>query len=263
LPGLPSRSGSAANSGSCHLRPAVLMSALLGAVLYLLVFRQLRSAPPVAKAVRLGRLMVMLQALFATVGYRGDLGRGDLPRGRCRSAGTGSRRSLVVRAGDRADRVTLSLLMRFTASTRYPRRSRNRKGGRADGPVTGPHRRGDWALELCGRRRGRDPDRAHRPLVPARTPCSSWRRWRRHWSRTSRAGRGRGRRLVIGMLQSELTFLQARHTWLPQHGLAEMVPLVLILAVLVVVDDAAPARRLTLRSPGHAPAPRRVATRLR
>ena len=65
--------------------------------------------------------------------------------------------------------------------------------------------------------------------------------------------------LAIGMLQSEVTYLQSRHSWLPSSGLPELVPLALILAVLVVRARPLPARgALIQRSLGRAPRPRRI-----
>ncbi|HEX6393846.1 MAG TPA: branched-chain amino acid ABC transporter permease/ATP-binding protein [Acidimicrobiales bacterium] len=65
--------------------------------------------------------------------------------------------------------------------------------------------------------------------------------------------------LAIGMLQSEVTYLHSRHSWLPSSGLPELVPLALILAVLVVRARPLPARgALIQRSLGRAPRPRRI-----
>jgi ABC-type branched-subunit amino acid transport system ATPase component/ABC-type branched-subunit amino acid transport system permease subunit len=51
-----------------------------------------------------------------------------------------------------------------------------------------------------------------------------------------------GAGLLMGMLQSETTYLQAQHTWLPQSGLAELIPLLLILVVLVIRAKPLPSR---------------------
>ena len=61
--------------------------------------------------------------------------------------------------------------------------------------------------------------------------------------------------LAIGMFQSELAYLQQQHTWLPTSGLAELVPLALILIVLVVRARPLPSRGVILRA-GLARAPR-------
>jgi len=266
LPGLPQSVGLGGELGFLPaFALAVLMSALLGAVLYLLVFRQLRSAPPVAKAVASVGLMVMLQALFATrLGTEAISVGAILPR-----------RTLSI-GGVRvpADRlwfalvivliaVTLSLLMRFTRFGLVTRAAaETEKGAVLTGLSPDRIAVANWALSSAVAGVGGILIAPIVPLVPG-----SYTLFIVAAMAAALVANFQGLAvvvavgLVIGMLQSELTFLQARHTWLPQHGLAEMVPLVLILAVLVVRGRPLPQRgALTLRSPGHAPAPRRVAT---
>jgi ABC-type branched-subunit amino acid transport system ATPase component/branched-subunit amino acid ABC-type transport system permease component len=65
--------------------------------------------------------------------------------------------------------------------------------------------------------------------------------------------------LFIGMLQSEVTYLRSQHTWLPSSGLPELIPLVLILLVLVVRAKPLPSRGVVLqRTLGRAPRPQRI-----
>ena len=65
--------------------------------------------------------------------------------------------------------------------------------------------------------------------------------------------------LAIGMLQSEMTYLHSLYSWLPSSGLSELVPLVLILLVLVVRAKPLPSRGVILqRTLGRAPRPQRV-----
>jgi ABC-type branched-subunit amino acid transport system ATPase component/branched-subunit amino acid ABC-type transport system permease component len=67
--------------------------------------------------------------------------------------------------------------------------------------------------------------------------------------------------LVIGMVQSEVAFLQVQHTWLPSAGLSEAVPLVLILLVLVARARPLPARGVILRPTlSRAPRPKAIWT---
>jgi ABC-type branched-subunit amino acid transport system ATPase component/branched-subunit amino acid ABC-type transport system permease component len=64
--------------------------------------------------------------------------------------------------------------------------------------------------------------------------------------------------LVIGMLQSEMAYLRVQHTWLPQSGLAELVPLALVLLVLVVRGKPLPSRGVIMRAAlARAPRPER------
>jgi len=65
--------------------------------------------------------------------------------------------------------------------------------------------------------------------------------------------------LGIGMLQSEMQLLSSTHTALPSSGLPELIPLVLILLVLVVRARPLPARgAIILQTLGRAPRPRRI-----
>jgi ABC-type branched-subunit amino acid transport system ATPase component/ABC-type branched-subunit amino acid transport system permease subunit len=65
--------------------------------------------------------------------------------------------------------------------------------------------------------------------------------------------------LAIGMLQSEATFLQTKYSWLPSSGLPELVPLVLIIGVLVVRAKPLPSRGALLQpTMGRAPRPARI-----
>jgi ABC-type branched-subunit amino acid transport system ATPase component/branched-subunit amino acid ABC-type transport system permease component len=69
--------------------------------------------------------------------------------------------------------------------------------------------------------------------------------------------------LAIGMVQSEAQFLigqqQQHHSWLPTSGIAEVVPLVLILLLLVARAKPLPSRgAVILQSLGRAPRPRAV-----
>ena len=62
--------------------------------------------------------------------------------------------------------------------------------------------------------------------------------------------------IAIGMLQSEMQFLVATHDWLPSSGMPELIPLLLILMVLVVRAQPLPARgAVVARTLGSAPRP--------
>src|SRR5262245_36254319 len=63
--------------------------------------------------------------------------------------------------------------------------------------------------------------------------------------------------LAIGMLQAEASTLAAEHSWLPQTGFSELIPLIVILLALLVVGHGIPARGGLLRQKlGRAPRPR-------
>jgi ABC-type branched-subunit amino acid transport system ATPase component/branched-subunit amino acid ABC-type transport system permease component len=66
--------------------------------------------------------------------------------------------------------------------------------------------------------------------------------------------------IAIGMIQSWITFLQAEHPGLPQTGLQQMVPLVLIFVLLAARGRSLPGRgTLITHTLGRAPRPRTVA----
>ena len=60
--------------------------------------------------------------------------------------------------------------------------------------------------------------------------------------------------LALGMIQAELVYLQHQHSWIPKAGAAELVPLALILIVLVARAKPLPSRgMLEERRLGRAP----------
>src|SRR5262245_13306122 len=64
--------------------------------------------------------------------------------------------------------------------------------------------------------------------------------------------------VAIGMLQSEAVTLASEHSWLPQTGFSELIPLIVILVALLVIGAGIPARGGILRQHlGRAPRPRR------
>jgi ABC-type branched-subunit amino acid transport system ATPase component/branched-subunit amino acid ABC-type transport system permease component len=66
--------------------------------------------------------------------------------------------------------------------------------------------------------------------------------------------------IAIGVIQSWITFLQAEHPGLPQTGLQQMVPLVLIFVLLAARGRSLPGRgTLITHTLGRAPRPRTVA----
>ncbi len=65
--------------------------------------------------------------------------------------------------------------------------------------------------------------------------------------------------IVIGMLQAEAVIKALEHTWLPRSGSSELIPLVIILVTLLIAGKAMPERGGLMRLPlGRAPRPRGV-----
>ncbi|MET0577307.1 MAG: branched-chain amino acid ABC transporter permease/ATP-binding protein, partial [Ilumatobacteraceae bacterium] len=65
--------------------------------------------------------------------------------------------------------------------------------------------------------------------------------------------------LVIGMLQSVAIYMQGSYSWMPKAGVSELIPLVLVLAVLLVRGKPLPTRgQLIQQQLGRAPRPHTV-----
>jgi ABC-type branched-subunit amino acid transport system ATPase component/ABC-type branched-subunit amino acid transport system permease subunit len=63
--------------------------------------------------------------------------------------------------------------------------------------------------------------------------------------------------IAIGMIQAWMIYLSGQHSWMPQSGVGDMVPLVVMLIALLVTSRAVPERGTLLRSHlGRAPRPR-------
>jgi len=61
----------------------------------------------------------------------------------------------------------------------------------------------------------------------------------------------------LGALQSVTTLMKSRHSWFPDQGVAELLPLILVLAALLVRSKPLPTRgTLLLQTLGRAPRPR-------
>ena len=272
IPGLPQ---TVHLSNSMGFVPALAISlviaAALGALLYALVFRPLRTAPAAAKAVASIGIMILVQALLAArVGTNPvsvsrifprkvyHVGSSPVPGDRVWFAV-----SIVALA------VLLSVWFRFTRfglATRAAAESE--KGALVSG--LSPERIAvvNWALSVAIAGLSGILIAPIIPLTPisytlfivpalaaalvgnfTRIPI------------TVAAG------LLIGMLQSELTYVQARRStpgslpshlpnWLPKSGLAELVPLVVILVYLIFGGQRLPSRGAIIQQTlGRAPRP--------
>ncbi|GAA3698872.1 branched-chain amino acid ABC transporter permease/ATP-binding protein [Gordonia hankookensis] len=242
---------------------SVLISALLGVVLYLLVFRQMRTAPALAKAVASIGLMLVIQALIALrVGTETPTVSAIFtPR--------------VIRIGDSAvstDRLWLAAVViglaicaglvlrytRFGISTEAAAESE--KGALVTGLSPDRIAVSNWALSSATAGLGGIVIAPIVPLNPVAytmfiVPALAAALVGNFSAIALTVGAG----LVIGMLQSEATNLQATLAWFPDAGVAEAVPLLLIVVFLLVRGQAIPGRgSLTRHDLGRSPRPRRV-----
>ncbi|MFJ8816353.1 ABC transporter permease subunit [Amycolatopsis thermoflava] len=239
------------------------MSALFGLVLYVLIFRPLRTAPPVAKAVaalgvslvvsgviaeRLGTIPVAVKPIFPTELWK--FGGLRMSSDRVYFALT----ILAVAA-------LLGLLFRYTRFGLATRAAAETERGAFLSGIS-PDRVAayNWMLSSAIAGLSGILIAPIVPLVPLAytlfiVPALAAAILARFQLVFVAAAAG----LVIGMLQSEAQYLQTHLSWLPSAGLPELVPLVLIMLVLVVRARPLPTRgALVLRTLGRAPRPKLV-----
>lgn len=261
VPGLPVTIGVGGSWPLAAALPgAVLLCGLLGLLLYGLIFRPLRTAPPVARAVasigvlvviteliakRLGTAAVSVSPIFPTRTYR--VGSVHVSGDRIWFAATVVVVALVISAGFRATR--------FGLHTRAAAESE--KGAFVSGISPDRIAALNWMISCAVAGLAGILIAPIVPLVPSAytlfiIPGLAAAILGRFQSLPVAVAGG----LVIGMVQSEMTYLQAEHQWLPSSGLPELVPLVLILLVLVVRARPLPSRgALIQQTMGRAPRP--------
>ncbi|WP_018501840.1 branched-chain amino acid ABC transporter permease/ATP-binding protein [Parafrankia discariae] len=239
---------------------SLVVAAVLGALLYAAVFRPMRAAPTVAKAVASIGVMIVMQALLAVqVGTTAVSVAAILPTRIYTVAGQrvpGDRLwfagIIVVMA------VVLTLwfrLTRFGLATRAAAESE--KGALVTG--LSPQRIAlvNWALSTMIAGVGGILIAPIVPLTPVSytlfiVPALAT----ALVGNFTRIGTAVTAGLVIGMLQSEATNLQTK-SWLPSSGLAELVPLAVILIFLVFRGQTLPSRgSIVQQTLGRAPRPR-------
>ncbi|MET7490009.1 branched-chain amino acid ABC transporter permease/ATP-binding protein [Streptomyces sp. NPDC005538] len=264
LPGVPKKVGI---GGPLGLFPAVVislvMAAALGVALYGLVFRPLRTAPPVAKAVASIGVMLVIQAVLAAgVGTSAVSVKAILPNDPVSWGG-----SLIP--GDRLWfaavivllTVVLALVFRLTRFGLTARAAaESEKGALVSGLSPERIAVANWALSSAIAGLSGILIAPIVPLVPVSytlfiVPALAAALVGNFTALIPAVGAG----LVIGMLQSEVQFLQGKWSWLPQTGLAQLVPLAVILAYLVVRGRPLPTRgSLIQQALGRAPRPDRI-----
>jgi ABC-type branched-subunit amino acid transport system ATPase component/branched-subunit amino acid ABC-type transport system permease component len=265
VPGLPATVGL---GGPLGFWPAVLIAvcatALLGLVIYLLVFRPLRAAPPVTRAVAALAIDALITALIAT-----RIGTNALFVGPIFPSGT----LRIGSAAVPADRLWVTgtivvLALAIGAVYRYTRfgvMTRAVAESEEGAVVSGirPERVAAFNWMISAAVAGLAgilvapivtvvPDGYSLFIVPALAAAIIG----RFQSMPVAVVAG----LVIGMLQSVALLLQSSNSWLPQSGLAELIPLVLLLIVLLLRSKPLPGRGMLIRQTlGRAPRPRQLA----
>lgn len=251
---------------------ALVLSATLGAAVYWLIFRPLRSAPPLARVVASLGLYLYLQEItrlrFPTAGASAVTRYPVLPEGTVHLLGTGVSENRLLLAA--AVVVVTGLLVLVFHRTRFGLATRAAAGNDKAAVLAGisPDRVGvaNWAVAsilagfaviLIEPIAGLDPAATSLLVVPALAAAllgglSSF-------VATAAAG------LAIGMVQSLILGYAVRPSttwipsWLPTTGLQQALPVLLVLGVLARRGDPLPTRAsLTESRLPPSPEPRRV-----
>jgi ABC-type branched-subunit amino acid transport system ATPase component/ABC-type branched-subunit amino acid transport system permease subunit len=241
---------------------SLVIAALLGLLLHYLVFRPLRTSTAVAKAVASIGVMIVLQSVIEIrLGQKPIATAGILPSGNVRVLGQLIRSDRLWFA---ATIVGVALVLgavfhytRFGLATRAV--AETEKGALVTGLSPERVSRANWAISavvagLAGI--------LIAPIVPI-TPIAYTLFIVPALAAAlvggfSNIGPAVAAGLVIGMLQSLLVFLQLKISWLPDAGTPELVPLVVILAVLLWRAKPLPDRGAVIaQTLGRAPRPQR------
>ncbi|HEY4333018.1 MAG TPA: branched-chain amino acid ABC transporter permease/ATP-binding protein [Ilumatobacteraceae bacterium] len=237
---------------------SLLIAALLGLVLHLVVFRPLRTASPVANAVAsIGVSVVIVGLITQRVGTAPKSVPRIFPKGRFTFGDvTISKDRAYLAATVVAMSVVIWLIWRFTRFGLISRAvSQSEKGAYVSGIAAGRVAALNWVLSaVVAGVAGLliSPIVAPVPIdytlfiVPALAVATLG-----GFERLLPAIVGG---LALGMIQSEVVYLRVQHSWIPRHGTAELVPLILVLLILVARAKPLPSRgMLERRRLGAAP----------
>ena len=242
----------------------LLFDVALGLALYVSTFRPLRRASAVAKAVAsLGVMVVVTGVIVAAPGQRVRLRSRRSSRRRsgssapyaCRPIGSGSRSRSIALTG------LIAAGYRFTRFGLHTRAAAETEKGAYVSHIS-PDRIAalNWVISAVVAGIAGILIAPITPLVPysytlfivpalAAAIVGGF----------NNLGVAVGAGLAIGMLQSEATYLQTQHSWIPSSGLAELIPLLLILLVLVVRAKPLPSRGEIVRTAlARAPRPQHL-----
>ncbi len=262
IPGLPMTVNLHRNLGMVPaLALALLIAAIIGALLYVAVFRPLRNAPPLARAVASLGVLVAMQTMMSN-----RLGTSPVSVGHIFP----SDRWVFYRMTLLSDRfylaltvVILTLLMtalyrwtRFGLLTRATAESQT--GAFVSGVSPDRIALLNWTISgavagaagiLIAPLAPVTPDSYALFVVPALAAAIVG--GFQYLVPAVSAG------ILIGMVQAWLVFLSGRYSWMPQYGVGEIVPLVVMLVALLVTGRAMPERGTLIRTAlGRAPRPR-------
>ncbi|MDT3443324.1 MULTISPECIES: branched-chain amino acid ABC transporter permease/ATP-binding protein [unclassified Pseudofrankia] len=263
IPGLPTTVN--LGTDSMPFLPAALLAlaigALLGALLYAVVFRKLLDAPPLAKAVAsLGVLVIIQQVMVIRVGVAPVSVEQIFPAERWKF---GSLTVLSDRFYLAVAVVVLTLVLtavfrftRFGLLTRATASSQT--GAYVSGVSASRVALTNWMISCAVAGAAGILIAPVSPLAPTTytlfvVPALAAAVVGGFQNLVPSVIAG----LVIGMVQAEALSLAAQHSWLPRTGSAELVPLIVIVIALLATGRAMPVRGgLVRQSLGLAPRPR-------
>jgi sulfate-transporting ATPase len=240
---------------------SLVVAALLGAVLYLLVFRPLREAPELARAVAsLGVLVVIQGTMAIRLGTSAVSVRPIFPTDRWEF---GSAPVLADRVYLALTIVVLTMILaaafrftRFGLATRAV--AETQKGAYVSGVSPDRVALLNWMISAVVAGVAGILIAPVSPLTPVTytlfvVPALAAAVVGRFQYLVPAVAAG----LAIGMLQSEATSLAQKHDWMPRTGAAELVPLLVIMVALLFFRRGLPSRsEIVRRSLGRAPRPR-------
>ena len=265
VPGFPKTVDMA---GPLRFAPAAFISlviaAALGALLYVVVFRHLRHAPPLARTgASLGLLVILQGVIVNRVGDKPVTVASIFPRRRWE---WGSVSLLSDRFWLAASVVGLAVILvvlfrwtRFGLLTRAV--AETQTGAIVSGVSPERIALSNWMLSAVVAGAAGILIAPISPLTPtaytlAVVPALAAAVVGRFEFVVPTVAAG----IAIGMLQSEATSLANQHSWFPQSGGAELVPLVVILGALLLVGRSIRTRAGFVREElGRAPRPQTIA----
>jgi ABC-type branched-subunit amino acid transport system ATPase component/branched-subunit amino acid ABC-type transport system permease component len=254
VPGLPRYLGLGTNLPFAAAAPlAILLTAIVGLALYVTTFRPLRNASPIAKAVAsLGVMVVLTGLVVLRLGTDPLVVSPIFPQG-----------SPFVIFGAHVSRdriwfaatvIALSLvaisLYRFTQFGLHTRAVADTERGAYVSHISPDRIAGvNWMLSaavagiagiLISTVSPFQPFQYTLFIIPALAAAIV--------AGFTNIGIAVAAGLLIGMVQSETAYLKIQHSWLPQSGLAELVPLALVLIALVIRAKPLPSRGTIVRA---------------
>ncbi|TSD93011.1 ATP-binding cassette domain-containing protein [Gordonia rubripertincta] len=264
IPGLPTTISLGSDVGvAVALLISVVIAAILGVILYLLVFRPMRTAPALAKAVAAIGLMLVIQALIALRVGEDTPSVGPIFKVETFKIGSSTvptdRLLLAVVIVGLA--ICAGLVLRYTRfGVATEAAAESEKGALVTGLSPDRIAIANWALSSATAGLGGVLIAPIVPLNPVAytmfiVPALAAALVGNFTAISVTVGAG----LVIGMLQSEATKLQTTWDWMPDAGVAEAVPLILIIGFLLVRGQPLPGRGAVIRQDlGRSPRPQHL-----